>query len=260
MFLNIFFASLYQLRPGSIGGSTDHGFTDAFFFSVQTLSSLGYGVMSPGSAYGDLIVTAEAAVGMLFVAMATGLIFAKASRPQSGVLFSESMILTLRNDLPTLMFRAANARGNDIVDANMSVSAVIEEQSPEGHHMRRLHDLKLVRRNSPLFAMTWLAMHVIDEESPLKTENLNDIMALIVTIIGHDGTYGQTTYARHLYERTDMRRGHRFVDVISELPDGRMLIDLTRFHETVEDPEITALLDANQAAEEAAEAAETEAQ
>ncbi len=249
VFLNVFFAAIFQLAPGAIGGDTDQSFADAFFFSVQTLSSLGYGAMSPATPWGDLVVTLEAAVGMLFVALATGLIFAKASRPQASVLFSESMVLTVRHGVPTLMLRAANARGNEVVDATMTVSALMEEVSPEGHHMRRLHDLALVRATSPVFAMTWLAMHEVDENSPLQDANLDDLMVIIVTMVGHDGTYGQTTYARHMYGHDDIRRGHRFVDVISQLPDGRSMIDLSRFHDTDEDPDVLALLDQLRAGE-----------
>jgi inward rectifier potassium channel len=230
--LNIFFACVYQLQPGSIGGDSNQSFADAFFFSVQTLSSLGYGAMSPATAWADMVVTIEAPTGMLFVALATGLIFAKASKPQSSVLFSESLVISRRNGVPTLMLRVANARGNDVADATMTVSALIEEVSPEGHHLRRLHDLKLVRDRSPIFSMTWLAMHELDENSPLKSHNIEDVLLVVVTLVGHDGTYGQTTFARHTYDPSDVRMGHRFVDVMSELPDGRMMIDLTRFHDT----------------------------
>lgn len=115
--VNALFAALYLFVPGSISGG-DESFADAFFFSVQTFSTLGYGAMSPASPWADLIVTIEAATGLLGVALATGLMFAKASRPSSGVMFSQPVVVTERDGVPTLTFRVANARGNDVVDAS----------------------------------------------------------------------------------------------------------------------------------------------
>jgi len=139
------------------------------------------------------------------------------------------------------MFRAGNARGNEIAEASITVSALIEEMSPEGNYMRRLHDLELVRDNTPLFYLSWQVMHPIDEDSPLygmDWENLGDEVVLItVTMMGHDPAYGQETYARHVYLPEDIRVGQRFVDVLSETEDGRMLLDLTHFHDTEPAPE-----------------------
>jgi len=116
---------------------------------------------------------------------------------------------------------------------------VVDEISPEGHHLRKLHDLKLVRARSPLFRLTWTVMHEIDEHSPLHGTDwdapANTVFAFIVTLTGHDSTYGQTTYARHNYSCDDLQVDHRFVDIISELPDGRMMVDYTKFHDTVAD-------------------------
>lgn len=234
--LNLVFAGLYFIEPGCLSNARASSFGDAFFFSVQTLSTIGYGAISPATEYGNVIVTIEAAFGMLFVALATGLTFAKVSRASASVLFSKSAVITRFHDIPTLIFRAGNARGNEIVDATMSVTALIEEISPEGHHMRRLHDLKLSRSRSPIFSMTWVVMHQIDESSPLHGCDFStngNLLLLIVTMVGHDGTYGQTVYARHQYYPEDIRRGHQFVDVMSQLPDGRMLIDYEKFHNTL---------------------------
>jgi inward rectifier potassium channel len=235
--LNVFFAGLYILQPGCISGADPASFADAFYFSVQTLSTIGYGAMSPETTYGDIVVTAEAAVGLLSVALATGLLFSKASLPKSGVLFSKVLTLTKRHGVPTLSFRAGNARGNEVVDANVTVSVLKDDISPEGEHLRRLHDVPLVRSRTPLFALTWAVMHEIDDASPFENCSLDatdsPILAIIVTLMGHDGTYGQTIYARHIYYADDIREGERFVDVISQLPDGRMMIDYARFHDTV---------------------------
>lgn len=236
--VNAFFGGLYLLEPGALANARPGTFSDAFFFSVQTFSTIGYGVMTPRTPYGNLVVTAEAAVGLLSAAFATGLMFAKAARPRSSALFSRPMILTLRNGVPTLIFRVGNARGNDVVDATIFVTALKEEVTAEGHHMRRQHDLKLVRDRSPFFTLTWVVMHEITEESPLHGvdwANPRDLVSIVTTLSGHDGTYGQTTYARHVYGPGDVRVGHRFVDVLSQLTDGRMMVDYAKFHDTVPD-------------------------
>ena len=233
--VNVLFAALYLLSPGSVAGVET--FPDAFAFSVQTLATIGYGALAPTTGYANVIVTLEAAAGILFVALSTGLMFAKASRPQSSVLFSKPMVVTTRHGVPTLMFRVANARGNEVVDASLTVSVLVDEMSPEGHHLRRLHDVELMRSRSPMFVLSWVVMHEIDDTSPLRDvdwERPEDhLSVLTITMLGHDGTYGQTTYARHIYYPEDIRYGHRFIDVLSQLDDGRLMIDLTQFHDTV---------------------------
>jgi inward rectifier potassium channel len=234
--VNVFFAALFALQPGCIDGANPESFADAFFFSIQTFSTIGFGALSPATEYADIIVTAEAGVGMLFVALATGLTFAKASRPRASALFSKVMVITKRHGVPTLVFRVGNARGNDVVDATITVTVLADEITPEGEHMRRLSELKLVRDRTPLFALSWTVMHVIDEDSPLYGIDWDrpdeTLIAFIATLIGHDGTYGQTVYARHNYDCDDLRYGQRFVDVISQLPDGRLMIDYDKFHDT----------------------------
>ena len=233
---NVLFAGLYLLQPGAIAGRPRPSFVDAFSFSVQTMTTIGYGAMSPGTVYGDMIVALEAAVGVLGVALATGLMFAKASRPQASVLFSDAMVLSPMHGVDTLRFRAGNARGNEVVEAQVSVSVLLDDISPEGHHTRRMLDLQLVRSRSPLFRLSWLVMHPINEDSPLHGLDPHiwehHVVLFIVTMTGFDATYGQPTYTRKIYLPQDVRPGHRFADVLSEAEDGRMLIDFTRFHAT----------------------------
>jgi inward rectifier potassium channel len=241
--LNVFFAGLYLIEPGSIGNARTTSFADAFFFSVQTFSTIGYGAMLPATPYGNLVVTAEAASSLLGAALATGIMFAKAARPHSSALFSKALIMTRYNGVPSLILRVANARGNDVVDATVSVTVLKEEVSTEGHHMRRQHDLALIRNRTPFFTLTWTVIHPVDQNSPLRGvdwANPNDVLGIVCTLIGHDGTYAQTTYARQIYTPEDVRVGHRFVDVLSELDDGRLLIDYSKFHDTELDEKVSA--------------------
>lgn len=233
---NLAFASLYLADMNGITSAEDGSFSDAFAFSVQTISTIGYGGLSPKSPYVHMLVTAEAMLGLLGFAIATGLMFSKFAMPRARVLFSDKLVITTKDGKRTLMFRVGNARGNEIIEAAMRVTVLKTEISPEGHHMRRLHDLPLQRSTSPVFVMTWTAMHVIDEESPLWGEDLEsmerDEVFFIVSLTGLDGTFSQTIHARRMYEWHDVRIDHRFVDIISFLDDGRARIDYTRFHDT----------------------------
>jgi len=241
---NVVFAALFMLDPTvgasetGVAGVHIDSFADAFFFSVQTMSSIGYGVMAPESTWAHTLVTIEAALSLIAVALVTGLMFAKASRPQAGVLFSEPVIIAPRNGVPTLQLRVGNARGNDIVEATMRVTALLSEVSAEGQTLRRLHDLKLMRERSPLFTVSWSVFHTIDEDSPLygiSPAFLEEQVGflLVCTLTGHDTTYGQTTHARNVYHAEDFLFGRRFVDVITRLADGRLMVDYDKFHSTL---------------------------
>lgn len=234
--LNVIFAALYLLEPDGISDMRDQSFLDAFAFSVQTMTTIGYGSMYPESGYAHILVTVESLLGLLGVALATGLMFAKASRPESCVVFSNVCIITEHDGKRVFSFRAGNARGNDVVEATMSVVILRDEVTPEGHRMRRMHDMKLRRSVSPLFALTWTLFHDIDEDSPLydvTAERATDEVALVVaTMTGHDATYAQTTHARYIWYPEDLRYDEDFVDVISHLDDGRLMLDYDRFHIT----------------------------
>jgi inward rectifier potassium channel len=233
--VNALFAGVYLAGRDCITGARPGSFFDAFFFSVQTFSTIGYGVMSPRNTFASVVVTVEAFVGLLTVAMATGLMFSKFSRPTARVLFSERMVIGPRAGRSTLMLRMANERTNDIIEASFRVTVLKPEVSPEGEKMRRLHDLPLVRGETPLFTLTFMAFHVIDEQSPLWGESAASLadgqMRFIVTVTGLDATFGQTIHARHIYEASDVVWSARFVDVLSNRPDGQLQLDYTRFHD-----------------------------
>ena len=233
---NLFFAFLYLIQPNTIENASPNSFSDAFFFSVQTMSTIGYGSLHPAGIYSNTIVTIEAVTGLLFVAMATGLVFAKASKPRSSVLFTNSMVITEMDGVKYLVFRVGNTRGNDIVDASITFSALIDYRSSEGHHLRKVRDLKLVRDRTPFFSLSWTVMHKIDDDSPVRclveSSEGQKIIAFLALLVGHDGTYSQTVYARNTYYPEDIERKKYFVDVLETLPDGRLMIDYSKFHET----------------------------
>ena len=242
---NALFATLYVLSGDSIAGAEKGSFTDAFFFSVQTLSTVGYGVMSPKGPLGGVLVTAEAFIGLLGMAMASGLMFSKFARPTARVIFSSRVIVTTRNGKPCLVMRMANGRGNEIIEATLRVSVLKPEVTAEGERMRRFHDLVLTRNQTPLFTLTWMVIHEITESSPLFGETEASLREMsvrfIVTLTGIDSTFAQTIHARTSYFADDIVWGGRFVDVTSQLPDGRLQVDYTKFHDVVIDPKDAAV-------------------
>ena len=233
--VNLVFASLYWLDPNALANARPRSFVDAFNFSVETLGTIGYGAMSPKSAYANLLVTAEAFTSIALTAVLTGLIFARVSRPTARVRFTEQAVITGFDGKRTLMFRAANQRSNQILEATANVTLARQVVTQEGAAIRRFEAMKMVREMSPLFALTWTVMHVIDEASPLfglDADGLRDIQAEIVVVLsGLDETFAQRVHARHSYTADEIVWDRNFEDVIYPMNDGtpRWVIDYTRF-------------------------------
>ncbi len=233
--LNTLFAFLYLAGGDCIQNAEPGSFTDCFFFSVQTLATIGYGVMAPRTLWAHWLVTIEAFIGMLTVAMVTGLMFSKFSRPTARVEFSKFAIVAPRNGVPTLMFRMSNQRANQIVEARVQVAVAMSERTLEGETMRRFFDLQMVRHQNIIFALSWTAMHVIDETSPLfghTEESLaNTDIEVVVSLVGMDETMSQTVHARWSYVPPEICWNHRFVDIIRSNEKGERYIDLRYFNE-----------------------------
>lgn len=231
---NVLFAFAYLAGGNCVANARPGYFPDAFFFSVQTMATIGYGAMYPSTFYGNVIVALEALTGLLGVAMATGLMFARFSRPTARVIFTREAVIAPYNGVPTLMFRTANQRRNLIVEAQIRVSLLRNEITQEGKFIRRLQDLKLMRSQTPIFALTWLVMHPIDRESPLygvtPEQLLEDEAELVITLTGLDATVSQTIHTRHSYVACEILWNMEFVDILSNTPDGRRVIDYTLFH------------------------------
>jgi len=242
--INLLFAFLYLADPHGIVNARPGSLADAFFFSVQTFGSIGYGTMTPHSPYANVLVTAESFFSIVNIAVATGLVFARISRPTARVLFSNVAVVTQFDGAPMLMFRAANQRGNQILDANIAVSLARQVVTREGIVMRRFEELKLVRARTPLFALSWTIMHRIDETSPLygaTLDTLLDVQAeLIALLSGTDETLAELIHARHAYAPHHIQWNRRFVDVLGVTQQGRRVVNLHRFHDTEPDGVISA--------------------
>jgi inward rectifier potassium channel len=234
--INLFFATLYWLSPGAVSHVFD--FEDAFYFSVQTLATIGYGTMAPQTRYAHVVVVVEALTGILSVAVVTGATFAKFARPTARVLFAKAAVVYPRDGVPHLMFRMANWRQNSVVEAQLRAIVLISETTAEGERLRRPLELQLVRDRTAVFQLSWTAMHRIDDKSPFfgdgAIERLRGQEAeMFLSLSGLDETVGQTIHARYRYAIEDIVWNARFADVFSVLPDGKRVIDYTHFHEIV---------------------------
>jgi inward rectifier potassium channel len=235
LILNTVFALLYLAGGDCLKNARPGSFADAFFFSVQTMATIGYGAIYPNTDYANILVSIEAFAGLMGVAVGTGLMFARFSRPTARVLFSRVAVIAPLNGVPTLIFRTANERRNQILEAQLGVSLLRNEITIEGEPMRRFYDLQLVRNQTRNFSLTWTVMHPIDESSPLfgaTPESLAQSQTdIVITLIGFDETVSQTVHARHYYITEEILFDRRFVDIFSTKQDGRRMIDYSRFHD-----------------------------
>jgi len=236
---NLVFATLYALGDHAVTNA--HTFADNFFFSVETLATVGYGNMNPATLYGHCVATLEIITGMLSMAVITSLVFARFSKPTARILFSKVAVITSYDGVPTLMLRVANQRQSYILEAQASVTLVRDEETSDGHSLRRFYDLKLERTRSPMFALTWQIMHRIDESSPLHGVTAQAIkdgdMRLAITLAGVDEIFAAGITARHTYMHENILFDQRFVDIFEDGDHPRHLyVDLARFHD-VETPQ-----------------------
>jgi inward rectifier potassium channel len=231
--INAAFALAYLMGGDAIANATPGSFSDAFFFSVQTMASIGYGAMYPQTDYANGLVVVESFVGLLFMAMATGMIFARFSVPTSRILFSHYAVIAPVDGVATLMFRTANKRRNQILEAQLWVTLVRDEVTAEGDYFRRFYDLELTRAHTPLFALTWTAMHPIDEKSPLHQTSPQSLhqthSEIIVILTGIDETISQTIHARHSFISDEILWDYRFEDILGWTKDGRRAINYCSF-------------------------------
>jgi inward rectifier potassium channel len=235
--LNAVFALLYSLGNEPIANVTRERYLDLFYFSIETLATVGYGDMHPQSDYGHFIATVEIFTGMCFLAVLTGLVFARFSRPRARFVFAAHAVVTNHEGHPTLMIRMANARHNAISRATARLWIIRAERTKEGDQLRRFYEMKLDRSEHPMFVLSWMLFHVIDKDSPLHGVTESDLTdgdaLLVLNVGGVDDSSAQQLYARHIYSWRDVRWHHRYVDITSMSPQGRFLLDYRKFNDTV---------------------------
>ena len=231
------FSRLYLLLPeGSITNVRAGSSLDGFAFSLQTISTIGYGTMAPVSAWAHVLVTAEALCGVLGVAVTTGIVFAKFSLPRSNFIWSKHCVISTWNGGPHLMVRVVNARNSEMIEARTRLIGVLGVQTKTGKSVRRIVDLELTRQEHPLLYGGLILFHPLDEKSPLHGWALSDWIAndvvLIATIAGIESTYAQTVHARKSWLAEDVRFDHVFADAMNFRDDGSLEIDHSQMHVT----------------------------
>jgi inward rectifier potassium channel len=232
---DVLFGLLYYLVPGCIANLSPPGFAGDFFFSVETLATVGYGDMHPQTFYGHSVAMIEIFVGLMSLALITGLMFARFSRPRARFLFSRNAVVRPIDGKLALLFRTANERQNVVQDASARLSLLRDDVTAEGYRIRRIVDLPLLRSQFPLFALGWTIMHVIDEASPLRGETPeslgNSQTVFVLSLSGTDENTGQTLMARGEYASADIRWNSTFHDILEQAPDGTIHIDYSKFHD-----------------------------
>ena len=235
--VNALFALGFLMGGNCVENAKPGSFADLFFFSVQTLTSIGYGSMYPTTTYADILVTIEALVGIIGIALITSLAFTRFSQPTAKVIFSQVATISEHNNIPTLTIRAGNQRHNQILEAQVRLYLMRDEVTTEGEYMRRFYLLKLTRDRTPRFTLSWTIMHPIDSDSPLymaTAESLAKTRAMImVSLSGIDETVSQSLHAPYTYSANDILWSHRFADIIHQTTEGHQYIDYTYFHQAI---------------------------
>ena len=238
MALNGVFATLYGLGDKPVANVQSESFLQFFFFSIETLATVGYGDMHPQTDYGHVVATVEIFTGMSFLAVMTGLVFARFSRPKARFVFARNAVVTSYARRQTLMIRLANARHNTISGATAKLWFIRREQTPEGQTLRRYYELSLERQENPIFAFSWTIFHIIDEFSPLADHTAKQLAesegALLLTVSGFDDSSAQQLWARQSYSHQDIRWQHHYADITSWV-EGRMILDYEKFHDVMPD-------------------------
>jgi inward rectifier potassium channel len=234
--LNALFAFAFVF-VGGIANSRAGSFEDAFFFSVQTMGTIGYGGMLPTSRAANLLVVAESVTGLVLTALATGLVFARFSQVRPRLMFSARAAIGAMDGVPTLMMRIGNERRGNIVGTDFRLSFTRTSKTAEGVTIYQLQELALVRARAPALSRAWQVLHKIVEGSPLygfDDEKMKQVEGeLQLEVVGVDDISLQPVHARHTWFANQVAWGARLADVLSDLPNGDMQLDLRNFHEVV---------------------------
>lgn len=234
--INAIFATLFWTCGDCIANARPGSFADRFYFSIETLATVGYGDMHPENDYAHLVTTLEIFTGMSTLAVYTGLVFARFSRPRAKVIFAEAMALGRHNGRTMLMARIANARNSAVNEAQAEIWLLYSEPTAEGVRFRRFKQLPLLQRRNPIFAFSWTLFHPIDEVSPLfglGPAELEEMDAYLVVIFdGLDDVSGQKVNARQGYSAADLRFGQVYSEILTTSESGLPQLDYRMIHQT----------------------------
>jgi inward rectifier potassium channel len=230
--VNLVFAALFWLAPGSVEYARPDSFVDAFFFSIETVATVGYGDMYPATLYGHLIASVEIVCGLAFTAILTGLTFVRFSRPRAKLIFAKNPVVAMHDGKRTLMVRIGNARTAVLTDAMARLNVPLSEVGVGGGVLHRAQELRLERAHLPIFPLFWTLMHVLDERSPLHGYDATRAIAanaqVFVTIEARDPMLSTTVHDLRNYSAGAICFGMRYADALTTAQDGTPVLDLTR--------------------------------
>ncbi len=236
---NVVFATGYYLCgpdafAGAQGKTRPAHFLESFFFSVQTLATIGYGHISPRSIAANVMVTIESLAGLMGFAIITGIVFARFSRPTAQIIFSHKAVIAPYRGITAFMFRIANARTNQLIGVEATVNLGRIEKK-DGEEKRAFYTLDLERRKVQFFPLHWVVVHPIDESSPMWGWTPEQLKAsdaeFTILLTATDETYASTVHARSSYKMSEIAWAAKFVDVFLPSDDGVVTIDLKKLHD-----------------------------
>lgn len=231
--VNVVFGVIYALLPGAIANAEPGSLLDGFYFSVDTLATVGYGTMSPATRIGHALAATEILIGLFFSATITGLIFARFARPRDSVMFSRIAVIGRYDGQPALMIRVASIRPRPMFDASAQVSWLERVDLPDGRTYRRLVELPLIRPRNPSLGLAWTLVHILDADSPVLAALAGDEpFTLTASVNGLDTLLANQAQGSARYSREDVLVDHEFVDVISDVR-GVLHLDLMKLHDAL---------------------------
>jgi inward rectifier potassium channel len=240
--INLLFALLYRQAPGAIANAAPGSFSDVFFFSIETLATVGYGVMAPASLYGHIVSAAEIVTGMTFTAIVTGLLFVRFSRPKAKIAYAADAVVSHQNGHPTLMLRLINARVTIMSSASVRLFVRLDQHAQDGTFHRSIHELPLRLSHQPIFIMPWTIAHAIDRSSPLHGHDQASLAAadamLFLTIEARDHALAALVQDIKDYPADRIRFGMRFADMVRRDEQGRATADITQISLLEPDPDV----------------------
>lgn len=234
--INMLFAAIYMMLgiENLQGAEKEMGpFVNAFFFSIHTLTTVGYGNIYPRGTGANTVAALEAATGLMVFAIATGLLYGRFSRPSARILFSDHALIAPYQDGTSLQFRITNARSNTLMDLQARV-LLMTVNMENGEHKRSYVDLPLERRNVYFFPLTWTVVHPIDNASPLYGKTAEDLARtsteIMILLQGFDDTFSQVVHSRYSYRHDEIVWGARFAPAFHVDDQGDLVLELERVH------------------------------